>query len=208
MTLVVFGVLALGLCHAPVWAEDWPEWRGKGRLGIWNETDVLEKFPDEGLEVRWQTPIHSGYAGPAVANGRVYVADFEETRPLEGKERILCLDEGTGKVLWTHSWEINYARLMRSYAIGPRATPTVDAGLVYVLGATGVLRALKGETGELVWEKNFEEDYGTEVPTWGVTGAPLIERGLLIAIVGGVSGRRSRCFRQAQRQRGLAGPLS
>ncbi len=155
-------------------------------MGIWSETDVLEKFPDEGLEVRWQTPIHSGYAGPAVANGRVYVADFEETRPVEGKERILCLDERTGKVLWTHSWEVSYARLMRSYAIGPRATPTVDADLVYVVGATGFLRALKGETGELVWEKNFERDYGTEVSVWGVSGAPLVEGDLLIAIVGGV----------------------
>ncbi len=187
MTLLTLaGMLAVALSNASVLAEDWPEWRGKGRLGIWNETDVLEEFPDEGLGIRWRTPIHSGYAGPAVANGRVYVADFEEIRPLEGTERLLCLDEGTGKVLWTHSWEVSYARLMRSYAIGPRATPTVDADLVYVLGATGVLRVLRGETGELVWEKNFESDYGTEVSVWGVSGAPLVEGDLLIAIVGGV----------------------
>ena len=187
MTLLTLaGMLAVALPNASVLAQDWPEWRGKGRLGIWNETDALERFPDEGLEIRWRTPIHSGYAGPAVAHGRVYVADFEEIRPLEGTERLLCLDEGTGKVLWTHSWEVSYARLMRSYAIGPRATPTVDADLVYVVGATGVLRALTGETGELVWEKNFEKDYGTEVSVWGVTGAPLVEGDLLIAIVGGV----------------------
>ena len=180
------GVIAFPLLSVSLLAEEWPEWRGKGRLGIWEETDVLERFPEGGLEIRWRASTHGGYAGPAVAGGRVYVADFEEVRPLQGRERLLCLDEGTGKILWTHSWEVSYARLMRSYAIGPRATPTVDADFVYVVGASGVLRALKGETGELVWEKNFERDYATEVPTWGVTGAPLVEGDLLIAIVGGV----------------------
>ena len=184
--LTLAGVLAVALSNAYVVAEDWPQWRGKGRQGIWHESGVLEKFPEEGLEVRWRAPIHSGYAGPAVARGRVFVSDFEESRPLEGRERLLCLDEETGKVLWTHSWEPSYARLMRSYAIGPRATPTVGADLVYVVGATGVLRALKADTGELVWEKDFERDYGTKVPTWGITGSPLIEEDLLIAIVGGV----------------------
>ncbi len=186
--LIVAVLLAFALAHTSAWAEDWPEWRGKGRLGIWNETDILEKFPEQGLEIRWRVPVHGGFAGPAVAQGRVYVADFKATRPLQGRERLLCLDEGTGKVLWTHTWEVSYARLMSSYAIGPRATPTVDADLVYVVGATGILRALKGETGELVWEKNFDQDFGTEVPTWGVTGAPLVEGDLLIAIVGGVPG--------------------
>ncbi|HUV13779.1 MAG TPA: hypothetical protein VMY18_09040, partial [Acidobacteriota bacterium] len=52
-------------------AEDWPEWRGKGRLGVWNETGILEKFPAAGLAVKWRTPIKSGYAGPSVSNGRV-----------------------------------------------------------------------------------------------------------------------------------------
>ena len=184
--LIVAAVLIFTPAQSPVWAQDWPEWRGKGRLGIWEETDVLESFPEDGLKIRWRASIHGGYAGPAVAGGRVYVTDFEEMRPLEGTERLLCLDEGTGKVLWTHSWEVSYARLMRSYAIGPRATPTVDADLVYVVGATGILRALKGETGDLAWEKNFEKDYATEVATWGVASAPLVEGDLLIAIVGGV----------------------
>jgi len=179
-------MLIFTLAQSPVWAQDWPEWRGKGRLGIWEETDALEKFPEDGLKIRWRASIHGGYAGPAVAGGRVYASDFEEIRPLQGTERLLCLDERTGQVLWTHSWEVSYARLMRSYAIGPRATPTVDVDLVYVVGATGVLRALESETGKLVWEKNYEKDYATEVPTWGVTGAPLVAGDLLIAIVGGV----------------------
>ena len=183
--LTVAALLTPGLSPLSVRAEDWPEWRGKGRVGVWNETGILEKFPPEGLKISWRVPIQGGYSGPSVADGRVFVFDFQESQPLQGVERLLCLDEETGKILWTHSWEASYARLARTYSTGPRATPTVDSGLVYVVGATGVLKALVVESGKLAWERNFERDFGTSVPTWGVTGAPLIEKDLLIAVVGG-----------------------
>jgi outer membrane protein assembly factor BamB len=60
-------------------AEDWPEWRGKGRHGTWNESNILDKFPEKGLTVAWRTPIHAGFAGPAVAAGRVFVTDFQKS---------------------------------------------------------------------------------------------------------------------------------
>ena len=55
--------------------------------------------------------------------------------------------------------------LQASYAIGPRATPTVDGDRVYVVGATGVLSCFDVETGELIWRVDYIEDYDTFVPT-------------------------------------------
>ena len=49
---------------------DWPEWRGRGRLGVWTESGILDRFPAQGLQGVWRTPVHSGYAGPAVAGQR------------------------------------------------------------------------------------------------------------------------------------------
>lgn len=118
-------------------AQDWPQWRGADRLGVWTETGILREFPDEGLIVKWRVPINAGFAGPAVADGRVFVPDFIETEPAYGVERILALDEGSGKVLWSHEWTTSYRMLMQSYATGPRATPTVDGDRVYLTGATG-----------------------------------------------------------------------
>src|SRR5262245_10575387 len=110
-------------------ADDWPQWLGPQRDGIWRETGILEQFPKDGPKVRWRTPIHAGYAGPAVANGRVYVTDqvldpgvqhpksgFASPR-LPGKERILCLDEATGKILWSHDYECTYEGM--GYPAGP-----------------------------------------------------------------------------------------
>ena len=89
-------------CAALAHAEDWPEWRGQGRMGIWREAGIVKTFPAEGLRFRWRAPVHGGYAGPAVAAGRVFVTDFRKTQGTQGIERILALDEISGKVLWTH----------------------------------------------------------------------------------------------------------
>src|SRR5438132_11028189 len=68
----------------PSFADDWPEWRGTGRRGEYKESGILETFPADGLKVKWRTPIHAGYSGPAVANGRVFVTDFRMVMPGEG----------------------------------------------------------------------------------------------------------------------------
>lgn len=172
----------------PTAGEDWPEWRGKGRLGVWNEAGIVDAFPDDGLAYVWRVPIHAGYAGPAVADGRVFVTDFRSTENTQGVERAVALDEASGKLLWSHQWPADYAGLDLKYATGPRATPTVDGDRVYVLGAMGALLALDVASGEVQWRRDFVADYGTEVPTWGMAGAPLVEGSLLIALAGGADG--------------------
>ena len=138
MTFVSVGVLlTLGATGAS--AEDWPEWRGKGRLGVWNETGVLDTFPDSGLKVRWRTPVRAGYAGPAIAAGRVFIVDAKRSiENFDVIERAVALNESTGEVLWTREWDANYTGLTFTWAVGPRATPTVDEDRVYILGATGI----------------------------------------------------------------------
>ena len=187
MKTIVIGLIACVIFGtARPLADDWPEWRGRGRLGVWNESGILEHFPEDGLKVLWRTPIGGGYAGPAVSDGRVFVVDFSRTRGMRGIERALALDERTGRVLWTREWAANYAGL--GYDVGPRATPTVDGDRVYVLGARGALYCLDVATGEIRWSKDYVEDYGVQVMTWawdwGFAGAPLVDGDLLIGLVG------------------------
>lgn len=168
-------------------AEDWPQWRGAERRGVWTETGVLRTFPDAGLTVKWRTPVHGGYSGPAVADGRVFVLDYVETEPrtMDGVERLLALDEETGAVLWTREWTTTYRMLMFTYATGPRATPTVDGDRVYVTGATGRILCLDTATGAVLWEKDTVAEYGTNIPVWGTSSAPLVDGDRVIFLVGG-----------------------
>ena len=168
-------------------AEDWPEFRGAGRRGVWLETGILETFPAEGLKALWRTPVKRGYAGPAVADGRVFVTDYEPTDGMRGTERALALDEATGEVLWVQEWDADYAGIQ--WEIGPGATPTVDGDRVYVLGRDGVLSAFQTETGEILWRKSYSEDYGVDRMRWGFdwgfASAPLVDDERLICFVGG-----------------------
>ncbi len=185
--VVAAGVCALLTMGGSLEADDWPQWRGADRLGTWTEDGIVDRLPDQ-LKVTWRVPINSGYAGPAVADGRVFVTDWAEnpdSRTMDGAERVLVLDEQTGEVLWTREWPTSYRMLQASYATGPRATPTVDENRVYVVGATGVLSCFDVATGELIWRTDYVEDFGTYVPTWGIAGAPLVDGDRLIALVGG-----------------------
>ena len=84
----------------PAHADDWPQWRGPNRDGVYSETGLLESFPTEGLKVRWRTPVGWGWSSPVVTQGRVFVADSKLMRP-NPQERLHCYEETTGKSLWS-----------------------------------------------------------------------------------------------------------
>ncbi|MBE0542180.1 MAG: PQQ-like beta-propeller repeat protein [Verrucomicrobia bacterium] len=182
------------LAAATVRADDWPQWLGPQRDGVWRETGILEEFPTNGLRFRWRTGIGSGYAGPAVAGGRVFVHDrklapdtanpsnpFDRGR-IPGSERVLCLDEKDGRVVWTYEYDCPYTV---SYAAGPRATPVVHQGKVYTLGAEGHLHCLDAATGKVLWAREFTRDFDCKTPIWGFAGHPLVDGQKLICLVGG-----------------------
>jgi outer membrane protein assembly factor BamB len=177
---------------APAVADQWPQWMGPKRDNIWREEGIIKEFPEGGPKILWRTPVAGGYAGPAVVDGSVYVMDYVtsddvkianfERKPSSGTERILCLDEATGKEKWKVEYPVAYDI---SYPAGPRCTPTVDGGKVYCLGAVGDLHCLDAATGEILWKKNFPKEYDTKTALWGYSSHPLVDGDNLICIVGG-----------------------
>ena len=103
---------------------------------------------------------------------------------IPGRERVLCLEETSGELLWEHNYKADYSSVF-PYAIGPRTTPLVHGGMVYTLGAEGHLHAYDVEGGRLVWARNLLKDYEFETPSWGTAGHPLVHKELLICPVGG-----------------------
>lgn len=188
----VFAAATLGV-H-PLLGDDWPQWLGPQRDAVWRETGILEKFPANGPSVRWRIAIGGGYAGPAVANGKVYVTDRQlaegannpanpfQRGTIPGSERVLCLNAADGNILWQHKYVCPYTV---SYPAGPRATPVVSGGKVYTLGAEGNLFCFDAVTGKIVWSRDFKKDYGIPTPVWGFSAHPLLDGNKLICLVGG-----------------------
>ena len=181
-------------CGSALFAEDWPQWLGPNRDSVWNESGIVERFPTNGPPVLWRASIGGGYAGPVVAKGRVYVADRQlaqgvsnpadpfDRNVIRGGERVLCLDEANGQVLWKYEYECPYTI---SYPAGPRVAPLVSAGKVYTLGAEGNLFCLDAENGKVIWSHDFKKDFGIKAPMWGFAGHPLVDGNRLICLVGG-----------------------
>ena len=196
LSRLVCAVTLLGSLAGPsiIRADDWPQWLGPRRDGVWRETGILKAFPKDGPPIRWRTPIGGGYAGPAVAGGRVYVldrlvasgtknpADAFATNSIPGRERVLCLNEATGKVLWKRDYNCPYTV---SYPAGPRATPLIHGGKVYTLGTMGDLLCLHAADGAVIWSHNLPRDYKARVPFWGYAAHPLMDGDRLICLVGG-----------------------
>jgi outer membrane protein assembly factor BamB len=174
-------ILVEGGCVISSWAADWPQWRGANRDGVWTETGLVERFESAQLPLQWRAALGSGYCGPTVAEGRVFVMD-RMLKPAR-QERILCFDAGTGTPLWAYAYDCVYERIQ--YEAGPRASVTIDSGRAYSLGTMGHLHCLDAKTGKVLWSHDCRKEYAARVPVWGIAAAPLVEGDLVIIMIGG-----------------------
>src|SRR5579862_6442458 len=157
MARIPSAFLALLFTAAPAAADDWPQWGGPQRDLVWREKGIVKTLPPGDVLPRmWSTPIGEGYSGPAVADGRVFVTDLVDRKNKSAVERVLALDAGTGKVLWTYSYPVEYGI---AYPAGPRATPVFDGNRVYAAGAVVDLACLEVGTGKVVWKKSLPSEY-------------------------------------------------
>lgn len=200
LNVVLLSLLCLQLLVGLLPADDWPQYLGPQRDGVWREDNVNLDIQTTSPKLIWSTPINSGYSGPSIANDRVFVMDRKsevfDTKVvpganlnfaravIEGRERVLCLNASNGEIIWSHGYEITYTSTF-PYAIGPRTTPLVDGQLLYTLGAEGDLRCLEVRTGDVVWKKNFFDDFNFDVPDWGTAAHPIVHEDLLICVAGG-----------------------
>src|SRR3954447_15328199 len=103
VTRICWTVALLALSPAFAHGDDWSQWLGDRRDGVWRETGIIDKFPKDGPKVLWRAPVGAGYSGPAVVGDRVFVMDRiratdKDGKPLRptrdgvpGKDRVLCL---------------------------------------------------------------------------------------------------------------------
>jgi outer membrane protein assembly factor BamB len=163
-------------------AADWPQWRGPNRDDVSKEAALLKSWPKDGPKLLWTvTDAGVGYSAPAVVGDRLY------TQGAEGdKEFIYALDLKTQKKAW--STEVG-PLFTNGYGDGPRGTPTVDGDLTFSIGGQGNLICVKTATGDKVWSKSLQKDFGGAMMSgWGYTESPLVDGDQLVCTPGGAKG--------------------
>ncbi len=162
---------------------DWSQWRGPNRDGISTETGLLKQWPTNGPALVWKaTGLGGSYSTPSVVGGKVFAAGYR------GEDEVLCaLDVKTGKELW--NTRTSAAARGVGYGEGPRATPTVDGDLIYMLGAGGNLVCLEAASGKIRWQKEFKGDFGGRMmSSWGFSESPLVDGDKLVCTPGSLKG--------------------
>lgn len=159
---------------------DWPQWMGPNRDGLSQETGLLKEWPEEGPPLVWMSrEVGFGYAGPAIADGKIYLLGSRD-----GDSYLLALKEATGDEVWAAKIGEDFDN---GWGDGPRSTPTVDNDRVYAMTATGTLVCCKVENGEEVWRAEML-DMGGKIPQWGYAESPLVDGDYVICTPGGEKG--------------------
>lgn len=157
---------------------DWPQWRGANRDGKSSETGLLTEWPAAGPPLAWKAGgAGTGFSSMSVAGGRLYTVGARG-----GTEYVHAFDVATGKKLWEVA---NGSEFSNDRGNGPRGTPTIEAGRLYVLGASGDLTALDAAKGTRIWSVNVLREFGGSNPRWGLSESPLIVGDRLFVNAGG-----------------------
>jgi outer membrane protein assembly factor BamB len=174
-------LLAIVIFNPETRAQDWPQWRGPHRDGVVTGFRAPKKWPGQ-LKQQWKVSIGEGHSTPVVAAGRVY------TIARQGEQEVIAAyNLADGKLLWKDSYPAAYRMnpAATGHGKGPKSTPVIAEGKLCTLGITEVLSCYDLATGKLKWRKEFGSQYKQTSPAFGTAMSPIIDRGLLIAHVGG-----------------------
>ncbi|MCB1127278.1 MAG: hypothetical protein KDM81_12325, partial [Verrucomicrobiae bacterium] len=164
-------------------ADDWPRLGGVEGRGYSTETGVARTWPKDGPSMLWSVEVGTGFAGPAVYDGRVYLLDREADRA----DVLRCLALESGQELWRETTDAP-GRLEYD---GSRNVPTVTPDFVFTVGPFGHFRCYDRKTHAPRWSCHLVDDFKdpdidhpeepqtraetlarTQLPRWGMTQAP------------------------------------
>lgn len=174
-------VLAAMVSITPsVLAGDWPQILGPHRDGkAAADEKLLESWPAGGPKVLWKQKLGAGYAGVAVAGGKVIA--FHR---VDDQERVEAFDAASGKSLWKADFDATYRGGIDADK-GPRCVPLIAEDRVYVFGAAGELHAVALADGKKLWSRSLYDDYGGDEGYFGAGSTPIMVGGKLLVNVGG-----------------------
>jgi len=162
--------------------EDWGTFLGPQRDGRSRETHLAKSWGEDGPPLVWEMPSGSGFASPVIAEGRLVY-----THRVGDESVVDCLDPETGRRFWRFAHPCSYRdRFIGNN--GPRSSPTISEGRVYVHGVEGMLHCLELATGRVVWVRNLSAEFGIEQNYFGVASSPLVTGDLLIQNLGAPDG--------------------
>ncbi len=188
-TVAVVVIVLLILPTSLALAADWPQFRGPDRDGRSAETGLIDGWGEGGPTELWRVPLGAGYSGMSIVGDRLFTMDSDGE-----SEYLVALDAGSGAEIWRTRIG---GLFTNDFGDGPRATPTFHEGALYSVGSLGDLTVVSAADGSVVWSRDLQEDFDSELPNWAFTSSPLILGDAVILEIGGSSNRTIGAFDRA-----------
>jgi outer membrane protein assembly factor BamB len=160
-------------------AQDWPQLLGPTRNGVYTGPPIARTLPKSGPPLVWKRDVGAGFAGPAVANGRLIL--FHR---VGAREVVEAMDTTTGRTNWTAEYPTAY-RDDFGFDEGPRAIPVIAGGRVFTHGADGMLQALDFASGRRLWAVDTRREFAVAKGYFGAASSPVVDGDRVLLNVGG-----------------------
>ena len=172
VTFLILAFLVASATAESLDRDSWPQWRGPHRNGLVAATTWPGDLSEQHLNEIWSVSQGPSYSGPIVAADRVFVTETKGKR----YEVVRALNRKTGEQIWEAQWEgsMKVPFFAASNGSWIRATPAFDGERLYVAGMQDVLVCLDGESGKIVWKRDFVAETGSKLPQFGFVSSPLL----------------------------------
>jgi outer membrane protein assembly factor BamB len=162
------------LVAGSVFGDDWAQFCGPRRNNISAETGLSRSWPDAGPKELWSAEVTSGYSGPSIKDGKVYLLEHDA-----GESSLRCLSFDSGKELWRCSFNDPGAFKNKQYP-GTRGTPTVTDDSAYAVTHLGTMICVDLASHKIKWQRNLVEEFGRDITNFGVAQSPLLAGDLVV----------------------------
>ncbi|NQV34656.1 MAG: PQQ-binding-like beta-propeller repeat protein [Phycisphaeraceae bacterium] len=179
----ITSVFIAGLLTLTATAQDWPQYRGPGSLGIGQATHLPTTWSDT-ENVAWKIPLPgAGSSSPIVLNGKLYLTCYSGYG-VEGSKgtledlmlHLVCVEVSTGNILWNTPVKpaLPEQKSVKDHGYTAQ-TPATDGRHIYVFfGKTGVFKF--DLQGKQIWQTSV----GTKTHGWGSGTSPVLYKNLVI----------------------------
>ena len=156
----------------------WPGFRGPGGVSRQEGPAIDTDWSTHEPKLVWKVPVGPGWSSFAVAGNLLF------TQEQRGEnETVVCYTADTGQEVWAQEIESRFFDPLGGP--GPRATPSLAGGSIFVQGANGQLQRLDARTGQPVWEIDLRRVADRDPPMWGFSSSPLVVDSVVIVHAGG-----------------------
>jgi len=173
-------VLALAIGSGPpLLPSDWPQLLGPTSDAVYHGPALAEIWPPEGPPVLWKINVGEGYSNPIVGEGRLIVCHRI------GDDLIVdCLDPTTGANRWSFKHPMKFQD-GAYFDSGPRPTPAIHGGKVFVHNTDGYFACLDLQDGLKLWSLDAKSRFKSSATWHGCVSSPLATDKEVFLQVGG-----------------------